>query len=541
LLELLDDSAIRRWSTAASDAIAEHEVEINGLNVFPVPDGDTGTNLTLTLTAAADALSRASPGNTANALKVMSRGAVLGARGNSGVIVAQILRGMAESVHESCGVAGCDGPALQLALSRATERAYSAVAEPVEGTSLSVVRAAAAAARTVASTPARLSEVVRAAVDGAGVALARTTDQLPALTRAGVIDAGGRGLVVVLDALAAIVTGDARSSAAPAARPARALLECTDSQSRYSYEVQYLLDAPDSAVTVLRAELAAVGDSVTMAGTGDGVWNVHVHVDDIGAAIEAGVRAGRPHRISVLRFADQFGATDQPASGTPSIDRHGVAVVAVAPGPGLAHLFEAEGVRVVGGGPTDNPSTAEVLAAVLASHAAQVILLPNAAQVTAVADIAAAEARAEGIEVVVIPTRSPVQGLAAVAVHDGGRRFGDDVIAMAEAAAATRWAEVTIAEREALTSAGRCAAGDVLGLIAGEVVEIGTSITGVARVLIDRLIGVGGELITILVGEQIATAIGQELADYVAAAAPGVEVSVFEGGQPDFPLLIGVE
>jgi dihydroxyacetone kinase-like predicted kinase len=243
----------------------------------------------------------------------------------------------------------------------------------------------------------------------------------------------------------------------------------------------------------------------------------------------------------VLRFADQFRATDQPTSRAPSIDRDGVAVVAVAPGPGLAHLFEAEGVRVVGGGPTDNPSTAEVLAAVLASHAAQVILLPNAAQVTAVADVAAAEARAEGIEVVVIPTRSPVQGLAAVAVHDGERRFGDDVIAMAEAAAATRWAEVTIAEREALTSAGRCAAGDVLGLIAGEVVEIGTSITGVARVLIDRLIGVGGELITILVGEQIATAIGQQLADYVAAAAPGVEVSVFEGGQPDFPLLIGVE
>jgi DAK2 domain fusion protein YloV len=538
---MLDDSAIRRWSIAASDAIALHEIEINELNVFPVPDGDTGTNLALTLGAASEALGRALPGNTANALKAMSRGAVLGARGNSGVIVAQILRGLAESVHDSCGGAGCDGPALQLALSHATERAYAAVAEPVEGTILSVVRAAATAARTVASTPARLSEVVRAAVDGAGVALVRTTDQLPALTRAGVIDAGGRGLVVVLDALAAIVTGDARISPAGPTRPNVASLVCGDTTSAFGYEVQYLLDAGDAAVAVLRAELAGLGDSVTMAGTGDGVWNVHVHVDDIGAAIEAGVRAGRPYRISVLRFADRPVSPASPGISAGRRERSGVAVVAVAPGPGLAHLFEAEGVRVVGGGPTDNPSTGEVLDVVMASGAAQVILLPNAAQVTAVADTAAQEARGEGIEVVVIPTRSPVQGLAAVAVHDGTRRFGDDVIAMAEAAAATRWAEVTIAEREALTSAGRCRAGDVLGLIGGEVVTVGTAIPDVARLLIDRLVGVGGELITILVGEQIAADVGQQLADYVADVAPGVEVSVFEGGQPDFPLLIGVE
>jgi DAK2 domain fusion protein YloV len=536
LLEVLDDSAIRQWSAVASDAITVHEREINALNVFPVPDGDTGTNLRHTLLASTEALARANPGDTASALKAMSRGAVLGARGNSGVIVAQILRGLAESIYDSCGSRNCDGPALQLALSHATERAYAAVAEPVEGTILSVVRAASTAARTVASTPARLSDVVLAAVEGAGAALARTTEQLPALTRAGVIDAGGRGLLVLLDALAATITGDARSFVTPAPRPRPEPPACDPvgpllRHLPFGYEVQYLLDADEPAVQTLRAELGRLGDSVTVAGTGDGVWNVHVHVDDVGAAIEAGVRAGRPHRIGVLRFADQVRASD----------RQGVAVVAVAPGAGLAHLFVAEGVRVVGGGPTDNPSTGDVLEAVLASGAAQVILLPNASQVSGVAEAAAAEARLDGIEVVVIPTRSPVQGLAAVAVHDRSRRFGDDVIAMAEAAAATRWAEVTIAEREALTSAGRCKAGDVLGLIAGEVVEVGASITTVAQALIDRLIGVGGELITILVGEQIDSSVGHELAEHVAVMAPGVEVSVFEGGQPDFPLLIGVE
>jgi hypothetical protein len=218
-----------------------------------------------------------------------------------------------------------------------------------------------------------------------------------------------------------------------------------------------------------------------------------------------------------------------------------VAVVAVAPGEGLAHLFEGEGVQVVGGGPGDNPSMAEVLAAVQACGAAHVVLLPNASQVSGVVEAAAEQAREAGIEVAVVPTRSPVQGLAAVAVHDAGRRFGDDVVAMAEAAAATRWAEVTVAQREALTSLGRVEAGDVLGLIDGEVVEIGASIRSVALALIDRLLGVGGELITVLVGRGADPGLVAELQAHISQAAPLIEVSVFDGGQPHYPLLLGVE
>ena len=525
MLDQLDAPAVRRWSIAAADALAEHQAEIDELNVFPVPDRDTGTNLALTVRAASDVLAADGASTGASALGTLARGAVLGARGNSGVIVSQILCGFAAVVDD--GV--CDAAWLQSALREGAERAYAATAEPLEGTILTVARAAAEAGAAVPV--ATLAAVVRAAVAGASDALNHTTEQLPALARAGVVDAGGRGLVVLLDALASLITGERAVLAPPrrSARPRSALQALREAGSEtFGYEVQYLLDADADAVAALRERLARMGDSLVVVGTDEGLWNVHVHVNDVGAAIESGVEAGRPHRITVLRFADQMRAPL----------RSGTAVVAVAPGEGLAHLFEGEGVRVVGGA---NPSAAEVLAAVQAAGAAQVVLLPNASQVSGVVNAAAEQARDDGIEVAVVPTRSPVQGLAAVAVHDGARRFGDDVVAMAEAAAATRFAEVTVAQREALTSLGRVHAGDVVGLIDGEVVEIGTSVRDVALATLDRLLGVGGELITIIAGKDAAPELAAEVQARIAEAAPFIEVAVFDGGQPNYPLLLGVE
>ncbi len=544
VLETLDAPAVRRWSLAAAAALAAHQDEIDDLNVYPVPDGDTGTNLALTMRAAADALGAHTTDTALGALREMAHGAVLGARGNAGVIVSQILRGLADGIAEpdaggTADVDGCDGNRLRRGLQVAASHAYAAVARPVEGTILSVARAAADAARGVPPS-ATLPSVVTAALAGAAEALRHTPEQLPVLARAGVVDAGGRGLVVLLGALASIVTGVEE----PAGRPPR-VVRCRDAlqamresgSAEFGYEVQYLLHANEELVALLRAELAAIGDSVVVAGTGDGLWSVHVHVDDVGAAIEAGVEAGRTRRITVVRFADQIAA--DAIEVRPS--RTGVAVVAVAPGDGLAHLFSGEGVRVVEAGAGVDPSQAKVLDAVLATGAAQVILLPNATQTSDVADAAADEARAVGVEVAVVPTHSPVQGLAAVAVHDASRHFHQDVIAMAEAAAATRWAEITVAQREALTSVGRCQPGDVLGLIVGEVVEIGKDVESVTRAVLDRLLAAGGELITIVTGAEADAAGVEALKAYLTAAQPLVEVAVFDGGQPNFPLLIGVE
>ncbi len=536
MLAQLDASAVRRWCTAAADDLHAHRAEIDDLNVFPIPDGDTGTNLSLTMRAAVDAVTSDRSATAGSVLAAMATGAVMGARGNSGVILSQVLRGLADTVG---GAVEADGPLLLRALIGASDAAYAAVSEPVEGTILSVIRGACEAATLVESAGrSGLVDVVSAAAEGARQALLRTPEQLAVLARAGVVDAGGRGLVVVLDALDSVVTGRQRD---PSDRPAQSnrsgLNASRESGSEeFGYEVQYLLHAEAAAVTELKQVLLGIGDSLVVVGTGEGLYNVHVHVADVGAAIEAGIEAGRPHRITVTRFADQVAAEPAPDS------RAGIAVVAVTPGEGLADLFRAEGVLVVDGGPTDNPSTAEVLAEIVASQAARVILLPNASPVGGVAELAAREARERGISVSVIPTKSPVQGLAAVAVHDESRRFDDDVIAMAEAAAATRFAEVTVAVREAITYVGRCAAGDVLGLIDGEVVVIGAEVTAVAIGLVERLIGAGGELVTVLVGsDPTAEAAAAALQRHVADHHPLVEISSFSGGQPHFPLLIGVE
>jgi DAK2 domain fusion protein YloV len=533
VLTALDAPTLRHWSAEVARALDAHRTEIDDLNVYPVPDGDTGTNLALTVRAAARALLEApDTEDPKGCLTVYARGAVLGARGNSGVILSQILRGLADGCPPRSTV---DGPALAGGLVLAAELAYAAVAAPVEGTILTVARAAAEAAKQATG---GLDAVVLAAARGAAQALARTPSQLAALGRAGVVDAGGRGLVVVLDALVAVVTGQAAPpvDTSPVARDSRVLEAARETGSaEYQYEVQYLLDAEEEPVRALRAALAALGDSVVVVGTGDGLWNVHVHVNDVGAAIEEGVRAGRPHRITVTRFADQVAAASE--SAAPASTREGTAVVAIAPDAELAELFRAEGVAVV----TGTPSTGELLAAIDGSGAARVIVLPNHGDHTAVATAAATEAREAGIRVAVVPTRSPVQGLAAVAVHDPTRRFDDDVIAMAETAATTRAAEVTVAVRDALTMAGQCSAGDVLGLVDGDVLLIGASVAEVATELVNRMLATGGELMTAILGADAPDGLADLLERHLAGTHPEVELVVYQGGQPVYPLLLGVE
>jgi hypothetical protein len=542
----LDAAAVRAWCAEGLDALRRHRQEIDDLNVYPVPDGDTGTNLVLTFTSAYEALNAeapdaeapdadspdaaeetAGPGRT---LRCLARGALLGARGNSGVILSQLLGGLADAL---AAVPEARGREFSAALARAAEAGYRAVADPVEGTVLTVARAAADAARDRDSDD--LAEVCAAAAEAAAVALDHTPEQLPALARAGVVDAGGRGLVVLLDALAAVVGGTAPATARPP-RPARdpsLRVEREDGSTAYAYEVQYLLDAP--AVDGLLVELGGLGDSLAVVGTGEGVWNVHVHVNDVGAALEAGVRAGRPHRISVTRFADQERAAERRAGPR--------GMVVLAEGDGIAALVTAEGAAVVAGG---SPSTREVLAAIRRTGAAEVVVLPDDGNSHAVCAAAAEEARRDGITVAVVPTRCAMQAVAALAVRDPGRPFTDDVIAMAEAAGATRCAELAVASRDALTSAGRCSAGDVLALVEGEVVlvtpgPVPDALVTAATELLDRMLSSGGELVTLILGTTAPDGLAQTLTRHLHARWPLVEVQTFVGGQPHHPLLLGVE
>jgi DAK2 domain fusion protein YloV len=532
VLEVIDGRASRRWARSALAALGDAREELDALNVYPVPDGDTGTNLYLTFEAACSAVT-AMPGDSElrSVLDAFARGALLGARGNSGIIVAQLMRGWADVLAEHEVI---DGASAKLALALADEQAWAAVADPVEGTILSVSRAAAGAAAAVPGD--RLSDVVAAAVTAARDALARTPDQLPALRRAGVVDAGGSGLLVLLETLEAFVAGRThrpRRGRAPAL-PVVDLAQCDDLDADGpAYEVMYLLEAPQERVGALRSGLAGIGDSLVVVG-GGGLWHVHVHVDDPGAAIEQALEAGRPRRIRVAHFAEQIARR----SARP---RTGVGLVACAAGPGLATLFEEAGAVVVRTAPGRRPSTGEILAAVRGTGAPFVVVLPNDGDTVAVARAAAGAARDEGIRVTVLPTRAQVQGLAAAAVHDPTQAADGDVVAMSAAAGSVRDGAVTVAVREAITTAGLCRPGDALGVVQGDFAVVGSDLAAVAVEVVDRLLATGGELVTLVRGAAADESLVATVTDHLRGVRRNLEVTVLDGGQERYPLLMGVE
>ncbi|MET8974057.1 DAK2 domain-containing protein [Streptomyces sp. NPDC004539] len=552
----LDALAVRTWCGLALGALGGAREEIDAINVYPVADGDTGTNLYLTLESAATAVEAVFAAHEpdtpslADAVHALAHGALIGARGNSGTILAQLLRGMAQILADDSDASHTEhagGPALALALRRAADSARQAVAHPVEGTVLSVASAAADAA---GAADGDCGTVARAAHRGACAALAATPGQLAVLRDAGVVDAGGRGLVAVLGALVETFTGEAPAGFTAGARVTsvglgvHARVEgsgdevCAEGGDGPAFEVIYLLEAEDTAVNRLRTRLDALGDSLVVVG-GDGLWNVHVHVDDAGAAVEAGVEAGRPYRIRITHF----GAGDAHTTRGERVPRERVqrAVVAVVPGEGLAGLYAQAGATTVLARPGEPPASGELVEAVRRAHAREVVLLPNDADLRHTAAAAAEQSRTEGIRVALIPTRSAVQGIAALAVHEPDRRFDEDVVSMTSAAGATRYAEVTVAERQSWTMAGICQAGDVLGLVDGDVAVIGTDVTDTARQVLDRMLSAGGELVTLVLGDDAPDTVAGHLEARVREAYLAVDTVVYRGGRQGSLLLIGVE
>ena len=587
VLDVLTAADVRAWALLTRAAFAARRREIDDLNVYPVPDGDTGTNLYLTLDAALDAVAQehdagtgatstggTSTGETSRTLRqeaeAVGRAVLLSARGNSGVILSQIIRGIRDVVVErDLDVLAADDVAAMC--ERGAALARLGVAEPVEGTILTVADAASRGAREAADGGADLAGVVHAAARSAGEALLRTPEQLPALAAAGVVDAGGAGCVLMLEALHRVVLGEwdvraervvsgdqdgRRVGWSRAERPAgssqvgqeapvqRQRSEFDDALDRAprevtgpAFEVMYLLEGTDeSAVQTLRATLAPLGDSLLVVG-GPDVWNVHVHVDDVGAAIEAGIIAGRPHRIAVTHFAEQVAAIRHRRDRTP--DR--VGVVACAAGPGIAVLMAAAGAQTVISGPGRRASAGQLLDAVRGTSAPVVLLLPNDKDTVMAAEAAAAAATNDGQQVHVIPARTAVQGLAAMAVFDPTLSVHHNVVSMTAAVTGTAHGAVTIASKEALTSGGHCHPGDALGIVGGDIVIVGDDLVVVATQVLDRLLNAGGELVSLVVGDQVPPGLVDAVRHHVHRGWPGAQVEVIDGGQPHYPLLVGVE
>jgi DAK2 domain fusion protein YloV len=526
------------------DLLDSYREVINRLNVYPVPDGDTGTNMSLTVAAVVKELEGVPESSPMAAVcRAVSHGSLMGARGNSGVILSQLLRGIAETLRDHDVVLPST---LADALSHADRMARQAVVRPVEGTILTISRAAADGARDAED----LTGLVRSARASARTALEHTPEQLPVLAQAGVVDAGGAGLCLLFDALCNVVAGDALPAAPPLERipthaPELVAVHDVGQDDSLRYEVMYFLETSDNALAAFKEVWAGIGDSIVVVG-GDGLFNCHIHTDDVGAAIEAALDVGRPRGIRVTDLAEQVIEERWVREG--AFEGTGVAEIAAAPatsvvavvqGDGIGRIFRSLGVRqLVTGGQSMNPSTEELLAAVAATGSDEVVLLPNNKNIVPVAIQVAAVST---IPVHVVPTSSIVEGFAALLAYDPDAPGAANGSAMTSSAEHVIAAEVTKAVRDTTTDVGVVREGDWIGLTKEGVRSIAESVAVAACALLDRVVTDDHELVTVIEGDGATPANTRRITQWLAEERPGAAVEVHHGGQPLYPYLFGIE
>ncbi len=534
-----DREAVERLVDAALASLEANRARIDDLNVYPVPDGDTGTNLTMTVRAVADAVDHTSAASRHSLARDVARGALMGARGNSGVIFSQIVRGAADVLGETNEPA-IDADATARALRGASDAAYRAVRRPVEGTMLSVIRELAEEAEARAPGQPPLGELLLDLVRRGEDALARTPDQLQVLKDAGVVDAGGAGLVELVRGVAAAVSGE------PIPEPPPFVEHLSHDAihqelSRFRYCTVFLIEGEELDREALEEELEQLGDSLLVVGDSSAI-KVHVHTDDPGAALSIGTKVGTIDRIEIANMHEQTQQREERLlSLVPDAPPAQSGVVAVVAGAGNRKLFESLAahvgpISIVEGGQTMNPSTADLLRAVQSLDAEEAIIIPNNSNIVLAAEHAAANADRT---VEVVPATSIPAGLAAMVAFDGSRTAAENAKEMREAVAAVATGEVTIASRDVQMNGIAITKGDWLGLTGGEPVAGGSDFDNVTYAVVEQLLSEPRELLTLLVGQDGADLEG--LLDRIAEAHPAVEVDVQEGGQPHYHLLLSAE
>ncbi|HEY1740617.1 MAG TPA: DAK2 domain-containing protein [Acidimicrobiia bacterium] len=553
-LERLGPADLRRAVETFRDALRLHQDELNRLNVYPVPDGDTGTNMALTLESVCNELRSAEA--MSEVCNALSRGSLMGARGNSGVITSQILRGFAEVFQPREWIGPAD---LVTAFRRGADAAYDAVLRPVEGTILMVARETAEACEAAAASAGgngglSLDALVDAASAAAQRAVERTPELLAALRQAGVVDSGGSGFTLFLAALLHVIDGRPLPEPAVLATTPAAVERhlAGEDIAGLRYEVMYLLDADDTTIGPFRDTWLTIGDSIVVVG-GDGIYNCHIHTNDIGGAVEAGIQAGRPHEIRVTDLFDEVAAGEAAAEEADWVrEAHGggrspgehepvtTAVVAVGVGEGVRRLLCSLGVQeVVAGGQSMNPSTAQILEAVEATNADAVIVLPNNKNIIAVAQ--QVDSLTEK-HVEVVATTSVIEALAALVAYDPDEEIGPNTAAFTEAVGRVRSGEVTQAVRDSSAECGEIRQGDWLAIArVGGIVAAKPSTSAACAALLDELVDDDSEIVTVVVGAEARTADSERIKEHLKLAHPHVDVEFHEGGQPLYPYLVGVE
>ena len=542
-------SVYTRLITSAASALKERKEEVNKLNVFPVPDGDTGTNMSLTMDVVVAEVSKLPPDATiATLCHAITHGSLMGARGNSGVILSQILRGLCEGIDSAYAF---DANLLACAFERSVIVAFQAVRKPVEGTILTVLRDTSTAARACADDCADLTHALTTVAAAAFESVRRTPELLPVLKENGVVDAGGFGLAILLEGFVAAATGesvrieDVSSSAAPLL----SVLPVDDwDDDEYLYCTEFLLFGTEIDKSVVHDFVASVGGSELVVGS-DGEFKVHVHTNDPGTVLSYMTGIGEVSDVHVNNMRRQTAARDAslavqssiaapPASG-PSTPRKTIGFVAVAAGSGLADILRSLGVDVVvSGGQTMNPSTQDLLEAIESVNADKVVILPNNKNIVMAANAAASVAdRPVGV----VPTSAVPQAFSAMLAYDGSADVEAIVAAMTEAAASVKTGEITTAVKDAKSRVGDIKSGQIIGITEHEIEVVGDTVADVAASLASKLLADGAETLTLLGGEAMTDKDLAAIARRIGAAHPGVDIETHRGEQPLYPVLMAAE
>jgi DAK2 domain fusion protein YloV len=509
---------MRELVEGARSSIEAHRRRIDDLNVYPVPDGDTGTNLTLTVRAIDEALHKDGPDDRAGLAHEISRAALMGARGNSGVILSQIIRGATDSLAVSDDLAK--------AFRSASDAAYRAVKKPVEGTMLTAIRAMADAAERKAD----LAAIITAGDE----TVAKTREMLPVLKEAGVVDAGAAGLVEIVRGVHAALTGEALPEP-PELEEELGIDAIHQELSRFRYCTVFVIEGEGLDSDALEEELEVFGDSLLVVGDSTAL-KIHVHTDDPGRALTLGVARGVVEGVEIANMHAQTQEREARLLHAVPDAAAACAVVAVAAGDGNRALFESGGARVVDGGRTMNPSTADLVAAIEAAPADEVVVLPNNSNVIMSAEQAADHSSKK---VRVVPTRSLQAGLAALIAFDPTRGAEENVEPMAEAVESVATGAVTIASRDIQLNGVSVRKGKWLGLANGEPVAGGESFDEVVHAVLKQLLAEPRGILTLLTGEDPPSLEG--LLSELEAEHPELELDVHQGGQPHYPLLLAAE
>nr|WP_131926353.1 DAK2 domain-containing protein [Hazenella coriacea] len=545
---------------AGAKNLNSHVDTVNALNVFPVPDGDTGTNMSLTITSGVKEMEHVSAKTVGELAAALSKGLLMGARGNSGVILSQIFRGFARAVSDKETV---NAQELAEAFDRGVETAYKAVIKPVEGTVLTVSREAAEAGMRQSRKTLEPVEVLEAVCEEAKQSLARTPELLPVLKQTGVVDAGGQGLVFIYDGMLSVLKGEVIEEEITSDLPdldsladiaheqnAQSKLDPSEIENGYCTEFIIMLNIDRRSVepfveNVFREEIGEHGDSLLVV-SDDDLVKVHIHAEYPGEALNYAMKYGDLTRIKIDNMREQYESvtSSHPSSSTPvpeevEVEKKEYGLVAVAAGDGIAEIFRSLGVDVViEGGQTMNPSTQDIAEAIEQISAEHIMILPNNKNIILTAEQVS---QVVSTPVTVLPTRTIPQGLAALLAFQADEEPEENKQKMMEAYDQVKSGEVTYAIRDSTMNEMEIKEGDYLGILEGQIEKVDLDLLTTSKELLETMIGDGADVVTIIYGQDVEEAQVDELTQFLEANYPDTEVEVYRGGQPLYFFLFSVE